>query len=299
MSSSLSIIATDSQGNSSFNRPIAIFSDFDGTIFHQDTGHILFDHHGCGPERRAYLDESISTGEKTFRGASEEMWGSLNVTLEEGFKTMQKHLTIDSGFYDFFNYSIKYNIPFNVISAGLKPLLRHVLDEFLGKEKSARIGIVSNDATITADGSQWTPKWRHDCELGHDKALSIKEYKASASATKPLIVFIGDGVSDLAAAGQADVLFARSGLKLEQHCIKHGIPYIPYNSFRDIQNELEALVIGNLNHDAAAMRASASMSMDGIDAKRPRFMRTASSQRADPLALQRIVSSGRAYVSTI
>lgn len=286
MPSYTSIIATNSQGRSSFNRPIAIFSDFDGTIFHQDTGHILFDHHGCGPERRETLDEMISTGEKSFRGASEEMWGSLNVTLEEGFKTMEKHLTLDTGFRDFFNYSVKYNIPFNVISAGLKPLLRHVLDETLGKEKSAKIGIVSNDAHISEDGSVWTPKWRHDCELGHDKALSIKEFKDSHKSQTPLVVFIGDGVSDLAAASQADVLFARKGLKLEQYCQKNKIPYIPYNSFKDIQTELEALVIGNVNHDPAAKQAME---------VRPTVMRT-SSHTAGGLPI-RSVLSGVAYVS--
>lgn len=291
-----SVITTDLQGHSTFNRPIAIFSDFDGTIFHQDTGHILFDHHGCGPERREMLDEMISTGERSFRNSSEEMWGSLNVTLEDGFQTMQKHLTIDKGFPDFFNYSLKYNIPFNVISAGLKPLLRRVLDEFLGKEKSAKIGIVSNEADISADGSQWTPKWRHDCELGHDKALSIKEYKVTMKATEPLIVFIGDGVSDLAAAGQADVLFARRGLKLEQYCQKNAIPYIAYDSFTDIQNELEALVIGNLNHDTAAMRAAAVVSETETSSKRPRIMRTAS-QTTGGLSMQGMVKSGIAYVS--
>lgn len=276
MSSFKSSITTDAQGLSPFNRPIAIFSDFDGTIFLQDTGHILFDHHGCGPERREMLDEMISTGEKSFRGASEEMWGSLNVTLEDGFATMKDHLVIDEGFQDFFSYALKHNVPFNVISAGLKPLLRHVLDDFMGLEKSARIGIVSNDAVIAKDGSHWTPKWRHDCELGHDKALSIKEYKdalnqhckASPSSTgTPLIVFIGDGVSDLAAAGEADILFARKGLKLEQYCIKNGISYIPYDSFADIQNELEVLVVGNVNHDSAAKQSA-----------RPRPMRTSSHQ---------------------
>lgn len=242
-------IATDNKGRSSFNRPIAIFSDFDGTIFLQDTGHILFDNHGCGKETREILDEMISTGEKTFRGASEEMWGSLHVTLEDGFKTLKKHLVLDSGFKKFFDYTMTHSIPFNVISAGLKPLLRHVLDEVMGEDLSARIGIVSNNAEISEDGSKWTPMWRHTSELGHDKALSIQDYKASVVGEQPLIVFIGDGVSDLAAAGQADILFARRGLKLEQYCVKNKIPYIAYDSFEDVRKQLTVLVNGNPNHD--------------------------------------------------
>lgn len=57
----------------------------------------------------------------------------------------------------------------------------------------------------------------------------------------PLIVFIGDGVSDLAAAREADVLFARRGLRLEEYCIEHGIPYTPFDSFADVKREVEAI----------------------------------------------------------
>ena len=53
--------------------------DFDGTIFMQDTGHVLFDSHGCGSEKREVLDGQIKSGERTFKEVSEEMWGSLNV----------------------------------------------------------------------------------------------------------------------------------------------------------------------------------------------------------------------------
>ena len=53
--------------------------DFDGTIMYQDTGHVLFDNHGCGQDRREVLDEQIKSGERSFKEVSEEMWGSLRV----------------------------------------------------------------------------------------------------------------------------------------------------------------------------------------------------------------------------
>jgi hypothetical protein len=55
-------------------------------------------------------------------------------------------------------------------------------------------------------------------------------------------VFIGDGVSDLPAARQADVLFARRGLRLEEYCKENNIPYIPFDTFADIQRELEKIM---------------------------------------------------------
>ncbi|KAL5341454.1 2,3-diketo-5-methylthio-1-phosphopentane phosphatase [Aspergillus crustosus] len=227
-------------------RKIVCFSDFDGTIFMQDTGHVLFDNLGCGEERRRILDEQIKSGERSFREVSEEMWGSLRVPFEDGFELMQKELEIDPGFHDFHLFCLANGVDFNVISAGLKPILRKVLDTFLGEAEAASIEIVANDAQIKDDGSEWKPIWRHDTQLGHDKALSIKEGRALAAEEDggeiPLIVFIGDGVSDLPAAREADVLFARRGLRLEEYCIENKIPYFGFDSFSDIRKQVEALM---------------------------------------------------------
>lgn len=224
-------------------------TDFDGTIFMQDTGHVLFDNFGCGSKRRNILDEQIKTGERSFREVSEEMWGSLNVPFDDGFEVMQDSLEIDRDFRAFHAFCLANEIPFNVISAGLKPVLRRVLDTFLGEEQSKHIDIVANDADISTDGSEWKVLWRHDTELGHDKALSIQEARAAAEAelagedgTVPLIVFIGDGVSDLPAAREADVLFARRGLRLEEYCLENKISYIPFDTFADIQRALEDIM---------------------------------------------------------
>lgn len=214
----------------------------------QDTGHILFDAHGCGSARRNILDEQIKSGERSFRDVSEEMWGSLNIPFEDGFEVMEQTLEIDPDFQHFHKFCVDNNIPFNVISAGLKPILRRVLDTFLGEEQAKHIEIVANDAQIKEDGSEWKPIWRHDTELGHDKALSIAEAREEAElacedGTIPLIVFIGDGVSDLPAAREADVLFARKGLRLEEYCIENKIPYIGFDTFADIEKEVKKIMI--------------------------------------------------------
>ncbi|OJD30616.1 uncharacterized protein BKCO1_580007 [Diplodia corticola] len=223
-------------------RKIICFSDFDGTIFMQDTGHILFNNFGCGSERRELLDKQITSGERSFRDVSEEMWGSLTVPFDDGFELMKGALDIDKDFKAFHDFCLNNNIPFNIISAGLKPVLKRALDHFIGEEAASNIEIVANDATISAEG-RWQPVWRHDCELGHDKAKSIQTYREGAAlesedGTIPLIIFIGDGVSDLPAAREADVLFARRGLRLEEYCQEHNITYTPFDSFADIQREV-------------------------------------------------------------
>lgn len=234
--------------NMGTNRKIICFSDFDGTIFMQDTGHQLFDNFGCGPCQREILAKQMESGERTFREVSDELYASLNVPFDDGFEVMKTALDIDPDFQVFHEFCVNNNIPFNVISAGLKPMLRKVLDHFLGEDMSKHIDIVANDVKITEgnNGHSWEAVWRHDTPLGHDKALSMQEARALAqleadNGTIPLIIFIGDGVSDLPAAREADVLFARRGLKLEAYCIEHNIKHIPFDTFADIQIEVMKL----------------------------------------------------------
>src|SRR5579862_6012345 len=187
-----------------FLKLFRLTADFDGTIMLGDTGHVLFDAHGCGEEKRKELDAAIHSGDLTFRDASEQMWGSLNVPFDDGFEVMKQRLEMDPDFQEFHEFCLKRKIPFNVISAGLKPVLRRVLDEFVG-DQAHHIDIVANDAEISEDGSEWKVVWKDDTALGHDKAASIQEARAQATEDSddeqpPLIIFIGDGVSDLPAA---------------------------------------------------------------------------------------------------
>jgi hypothetical protein len=111
--------------------------------------------------------------------------------------------------------------------------------------QASSIEIVANDLKAPG-GIPWKPVWRDNTASGHDKAASVNLAREKAQEECepdeiPLIVFIGDGVSDLPAAREADVLFARRGLRLEEYCIEHGIPYIPFDSFADVKKEVEAI----------------------------------------------------------
>lgn len=114
-------------------------SDFDGTIFLQDTGHVLVDHLGCGAAYRNKLEEQFKTGERTFRDISDDMWGSLTIPFGDGFDIMEKNLELDPGFREFHQYCVREGFPFNVISAGLKPVLQRTLDLFLGEKEVMRL----------------------------------------------------------------------------------------------------------------------------------------------------------------
>jgi len=224
------------------------------------------------------------------------MWGSLSIPFDDGFTVMKEALKIDPDFRDFHEFCRNNNIPFNVISAGLKPVLRRVLDHFLGEDASQDIKIVANDVVIPekeGDGG-WKPVWLHETELGHDKALSVQQARAAETllcedGTIPLIVFIGDGVSDLPAAREADVLFARRGLRLEEYCVEHKIPYHPYDTFADIQKEIIAIA-------KADEEKTKGHGVPAMFNPRANMWRRASSKKSLPVYLAKTPADERMFV---
>lgn len=47
--------------------------------------------------------------------------------------------------------------------------------------------------------------------FGHDKSLTIRPYAELPKEQRPTLFYAGDGVSDLSAAQETDLLFAKKG----------------------------------------------------------------------------------------
>lgn len=88
-------------------------------------------------------------------------------------------------------------------------------------------------------------------------------------------MFIGDGVSDLPAAREADVLFARKGLRLEEYCVENDIKYIAFDTFADIQKKLEEIRLED-------EKKTAGKGLPAIFNPRANMWRRVSSQAAVP-----------------
>ena len=63
-----------------------------------------------------------------------------------------------------------------------------------------------------------------------------------AASPDTIFVFCGDGVSDISAARHADVLFARKDRDLETYCKRHSIPFVPFDTFKEVQDVVSKLV---------------------------------------------------------
>lgn len=77
--------------------------------------------------------------------------------------------------------------------------------------------------------------------LRHTLFVALQAAREAASPDT-VFVFCGDGVSDISAAKHADVLFARKDRDLETYCRMHNIPFIPFDTFKEVHEVVKKIV---------------------------------------------------------
>ncbi|KAF9168199.1 hypothetical protein DFQ26_000766 [Actinomortierella ambigua] len=241
---------------------VQVFSDFDGTICLKDTGCILIDS-GMGYENRKILDAKVLAHEMTFLEAMHLFWDSVSLTLEEGLDLV-RDAELDPGFVAFHRYVGEQQIPFAVVSCGLDILIQEYMAWHLGRDQAQQLNILANYAHV--HNKKWLVTYRDDTPHAHDKSICIraarKAFEEEQETRKKMaqeqqdsqrrdehqvIVFCGDGISDLSAAREADVLFARRGRDLEKYCRTHKLPFLPFDTFEEVHAIVQGLHEGSLS----------------------------------------------------
>jgi len=228
-----------------------VFTDFDGTITTEDSNDHITDHLGYGRERRREQNLAVLEAKVGFRDSFREMIESASAkhSFDECRETVKKNIKLDPGFKDFLEWARSANVPVIIVSSGMVPIIRAILENLIGKEEADRMEIVANEVD-TSKGSgpgEWTIKYRHpESGFGHDKDRCIAPYRALSP--RPTIFFCGDGVSDLSAARSADCLFVKlkegTGNDLAKHCESEGIKHIKFHSFHEVKNTVQSVVEG-------------------------------------------------------
>ena len=155
----------------------------------------------------------------TRRDIFQEMLDSIKTPFPDCVKYLCENITLDPHFQEFYTWARKNRVPVIVLSSGMKPIIHALLLHLLGPEAN-EIEIVSNDVVDRAGMTKeqeggWTIKFHDDSGFGHDKSLAIRPYAKHfaerPNEPHPTMLYAGDGVSDLSAASETDLLFAKKG----------------------------------------------------------------------------------------
>ncbi|KAL7007939.1 hypothetical protein EMMF5_002588 [Cystobasidiomycetes sp. EMM_F5] len=219
----------------------------------------MTDNIGYGREKRRAGNVDILSGKTTFRDAFHEMLKSVSdsgTSFEDCQKILKKAIILDPGFKDFFvthtmipDWAKEANVPVVIVSSGMVPIIRSILENLLGEEDAARLDIVANEAKVAPDGT-FEIVYRHpESGFGHDKSKALREYSQLPAGSRPTIFFCGDGVSDMSAAGESDLLFVKivpgGSNDLSKYCDQRNVPYVPFQSFTEVKATVKDVVDGH------------------------------------------------------
>ena len=221
--------------SSSKNRRVAVFSDFDGTIAHPDTINLLAETFG-GVEFRRDIGGKIASGEISLRDGIAAEVATIRGSLDQVLDFLRQRVEIDESFPPFAQWCRRREIPLTVLSAGIKDVIERLLAPY-GLD---HVKLLANPLEII--DHRWTLRFLDNTPWGHDKGAALVRARSAGYAT----AFLGDGLSDLRAANQADLVFARS--RLANLCRQKQLPFFPLEDFSTVGATITRhLIQGNGN----------------------------------------------------
>ncbi len=213
-----------------------IFSDFDGTFSEKDIGHRLYKHFSGG--KNLEIVNKWKKGEISSRACLLSEAELISLTLEELYRYLDQ-FPLRKGAERFYQEVKNAQIPFYIVSDGCDLYIDYVLRRFGLSE----IKYLTNRGRI--ENGRLILEFPYDndgCErCGTCKGVRMREILKSFPV-RPRAVFIGDGLSDICALPEADLIFARGDLL--RFCRQHNYEAIEYRDFFDILKYLENLKNG-------------------------------------------------------
>lgn len=208
-----------------------VLCDFDGTIATNDMGYDVisrFAGEGWGEINRAYCAGEIGSMEAYRKTAA-----LFKVSREEITRYVLDHVTVDDHFEEFASFCRESGYEIKIVSDGLDfyidAVLKNIgLDDI---EFYSNVLIFEDERRVSVE----FPGLNSEClKCGNCKSSILKGYRSSYD----MIMYIGDGYSDICPAQDADLVFAKSLLynKLKER----GKECIHCHGFSDILRYLKA-----------------------------------------------------------
>lgn len=223
-----------------------IFSDFDGTISQIDVTDLLLTQLAHPSWRE--VEQEWSRGLIGSRECLERQLALVDTTTKE-LNALIDSVSIDPHFKKFCQFVRRRKLPFYVVSDGFDLIIRRVF------RNSGLEGPLNNGTDLFSSGLNLHgrkletsfpysgPPCKHDCATC--KVEIIRRLRCERST----VIFIGDGLSDRYAAQAADIVFAKQ--QLLAYCREKRIACWPFETFADIETDIEALLESSSAGEAA------------------------------------------------
>jgi len=212
----------------------AIFCDFDGTITAEDTFTGMLK--AVAPHLCDQYLPDIYAQKLTLREGVRQMIESIPSQYYSQMIDYVDNIPLRPGFVELVKFAIIHEIPFHVVSGGLKDMVERVLSQ----QKLGNRSLLEQVASISAvaiDTSQDYLQAISDYEGGTELVAKVdvmKQYPAGKT------ISIGDSITDLNIALNAKISFARD--RLARYLDAAERFYYPWDDFFTVQEQLNQLL---------------------------------------------------------
>lgn len=231
-------------------KPI-IFADFDGTISQVDVTDLVLTQLAHPSWRE--VEQEWSRGLIGSRECLERQMALVDASAKE-LNSLIDSVPVDPHFAAFYRWANRREMPLVVVSDGFDLIIRRVLKN-TGFSGPLHHGTQLFSSVLKIRGRRVEPSFpyagppcEHDCATC--KVEVIRRMRGSA---RP-VIFIGDGLSDRFAALAADVVFAKRHLL--SYCRENDIICQPFETFAEIETQIEAMMQGSATAEVPRRRES-------------------------------------------
>lgn len=203
-------------------KKFAIITDFDGTITTRDIGNALCFHFGT-MKKDSPLVKDYDTKEDPSIWFN-KFFGPIKANQQEFESIILSYAIVKKGFEELAKFAQANKIPFEIVSGGLDIYIKPILK----KHNLSEMPIYCVRGNLTPKGIKVDFPDYPTTPLDDFKAQRVKYYKNKGYTT----IFLGDGLVDLEAAKEADILFATD--YLAELCDKNNIPYKEFKDFTKV-----------------------------------------------------------------
>lgn len=207
-----------------------IFCDFDGTITAEETFVGMLKE--FTPQLSEQLMPQMYARQLTLRQGVRQLLESIPSARYPEILEYAKTKLIRPGLEELLNFLDAQQVPFVVVSGGLRGMVETVLTQ----ASTGTPSLLERVAAIYAVDVDTTGEYLHPVSEFEADTELVSKVQIMAQHPGSEQIAIGDSVTDLNMALHAPIVFARD--RLSQYLDEHNKPYIPWHDFFDIREQL-------------------------------------------------------------
>lgn len=214
-----------------------LFIDFDGTITRRDVTDAILDRF-ADPQWRA-IEEEWQAGRIGSRDCLHGQMSLVRAAPDE-LDALLGSIEIDHGLGTLLDACAANNIVVHIVSDGFD----YCIERILARERALapllrRVRVWASH--LRPEGHRWRAAFPFSCHLllkGHGCATCKPMVMRLLNRTGAHAIFVGDGLSDIHAIGQANWIFAKD--KLADFCAARAVAFTPYTNLAEVAAHLAA-----------------------------------------------------------